>query len=338
MTHTFRTLIQGLVLLAWLIGGAPPSHAAQDDLMAQGPASISDLIVQEQVNGRWRLATELRRGNKYRFRYTVVNRNPLKASDTERALKVGPHKATGKFELYDVTVHLDLLGDNCYGGGLDSRFGFAAPEDRHQRLTRGHQSLHTYFEFTWNCKKANAFALKQVPAVWFIGASVTAELDHPTSPVPLSPNQQSSLKWKIGQFCANHKQCTTRRCDTGAGSKKTHRCIAKDGTGKDGEYCNHRNQCRPGYSCSPQSPTNLNLTCHRPAPVNSKGIGQSCSNHQQCTTGRCDRGAGSKKTNRCIAKDGTGRKSEYCNHTNQCRPGLKCFPKDPSRPKWWVCQ
>lgn len=266
MTHTLRTVIQGLLLLAWFIGGTLQSHAAQGDLMTQGPASISDLIVQEQVNGRWRLATELRRDNRYRFRYTVVNRTRLRASDADKFLKVGPHKATGKFDLYYIRVSLlgtpSPISKNlpCYGGIPT----VAYPEDRDQKLARGNKAVFAYFEFTWRCNTANAFALKTAPTIDGIHASVTAELDHPTSSVPLSPNQQSSLKWNIGQFCANHNQCTTRRCDTGLGSQNTHRCLANDGTGRIGEYCNHHNQCRPGLKCFPQDPTRPTwLACQR---------------------------------------------------------------------------
>lgn len=279
MTHTFRTLIQGLVLLAWLIGGTPLSYADKGDLLTQGPASISDLIVQEQVKGRWQLATELRRGRTYRFRYTVVNRTPpgleegsisiVDGHNTERLSRIGPHKVKGKFDLHKIRVYLRFdfgIGSqsSCYGvSSLESPYAY--PVNRDQRLARGgSNALHAYHEFTWNCKKANAFALKEVPAVKFIFASVTAELDHPDSHVPLSPNQQSSLKWNIGQFCANHNQCTTRRCDTGLGSKNTHRCLANDGTGRVGEYCNHHNQCQPGLKCFPQDPTRPTwLACQR---------------------------------------------------------------------------
>ncbi|MGV7227697.1 MAG: hypothetical protein ACQ9IQ_03460 [Nitrospirales bacterium] len=272
MKHTLRTVTQGLVVLVWLIG-APLSYAG--DLMTKGPASISNLIVQEHFEGRWRLATELRKGRNYRFRYSVVNRTPpgleegsISIVDGHNTERLGTHKVNGKFDLYNIRVGLRFdvgLGSTrtCYGvSSLKSPYAY--PVNRDQRLARGNKALFAYHEFTWRCKKANAFALLEAPPVKWISATVTAELDHPDSPVPLSPNQQSSLKWNIGQFCANHNQCTTRRCDTGLGSRNTHRCLADDGTGRIGEYCNHHNQCQPGLKCFPQDPTRPTwLACQR---------------------------------------------------------------------------
>ncbi len=58
------------------------------------------------------------------------------------------------------------------------------------------------------------------------------------------------------------------------------------------------------------------------AQAGSRSNGKSCSNNNQCRSGRCDMAPGNP--HRCIPNDGTGSKGTYCTHNNQCKPGKSC--------------
>ena len=52
----------------------------------------------------------------------------------------------------------------------------------------------------------------------------------------------------LGEYCASNAGCTSGRCDAVPGNP--HKCIPNDGHGKNGDYCTHNNQCKPGYACA----------------------------------------------------------------------------------------
>lgn len=120
----------------------------------------------------------------------------------------------------------------------------------------------------------------------------------------------------IGAYCEDNNACAEgRRCDRGAGTQGTRRCIPDDGEGQGGDYCSHDNHCAsidcigaPGRGvCS---------------AVDNNGAW--CDENRDCDSGRCDVGWSTTNTRRCIPNDGTGRDDDYCTHNNHCRPPLLC--------------
>ncbi|MBW2290715.1 MAG: hypothetical protein JRG94_00235 [Deltaproteobacteria bacterium] len=71
--------------------------------------------------------------------------------------------------------------------------------------------------------------------------------DNHCASVYCGDNRCSGGSTPLGDVCADHTNCVSRRCD---GTTDPFMCIPNDGTGVNGDYCTHHNQCRPGSSCN----------------------------------------------------------------------------------------
>ena len=134
-----------------------------------------------------------------------------------------------------------------------------------------------------------------------------------------------------GATCTEDKDCDSGYCADGE------KCAPKDGTGSEGDYCHHDNQCYSGSCDCPGDDVRVmgaksfcpdwksfTSTIHgvcRAFALN----GDSCLRDEQCDSGYC---ADGKK---CAPKDGTGQVGDYCHHDNQCASGMCDCPGDDIR-------
>ena len=143
------------------------------------------------------------------------------------------------------------------------------------------------------CGSLNCAGLREAGGAWIPGAC--------------------AAKRTLGASCSAHAQCGSEYCDAGDGTSRTNRCMPNQ-NGRDGDICSHDNQCL-SHTCAGLRASGgawIPGACADKAP-----LGGSCSQHFHCTSGYCDSGNGTSRTDRCMPnRDGRG--GDICSHDNQC--------------------
>ncbi|MGV7227696.1 MAG: hypothetical protein ACQ9IQ_03455 [Nitrospirales bacterium] len=256
-----------ITLFLLVLDGGPSLPAFGADPYVSGPLSISNIrIFKQSGSGGWTLANELRRNDRYRLTFDIVNR-----SSGQISIKpiLGMELAT----LHHIRIRMST--NPCYRAFTDQTFGTPwnptgstwdiTPVNPHAKLLNG-RSTQAHLHFVWNCNDGNAMMMNPglVPRVVAL-----AEFDASLrgggggGDAHLLPNQNVGTRYAIGGNCANNRQCVSRRCDAGDGTTKTNRCIPNDGDGRQGEYCTHHKHCGNGLRCKFSAPQAGERTCLR---------------------------------------------------------------------------
>ena len=246
--------------LVLVLNGGPSSLPAFGaDPYVSGPLAISNIrIFKQSGSGGWTLANELRRNDRYRLTFDIVNRSQHKMSNDT------------PFFYTDVTLHhirLRMDINQCYRAFTDQTFRTRwnptgikwdiTPANPNVRLPLG-RSTQAHLYFRWNCDNENAMMMRSghVPRV-IARAEFGATFGYGglfRSEHHLFPNQKIKASYLIGENCAHNGQCESHRCDAGDGTTKTNRCIPNNGGGRRDEYCTHPKHCGNGLRCTFSSP------------------------------------------------------------------------------------
>jgi hypothetical protein len=117
----------------------------------------------------------------------------------------------------------------------------------------------------------------------------------------------------LGDFCSQNYQCASSYCDTGNNTSRTDRCMPYQ-NGQDGNICSNDSQCI-SLVCAglhQQSGAWIPGSC-----AGKKALGDFCSQNYQCTSGYCDTGNNTSRTDRCMPHSG-GQLGDICSNANQC--------------------
>jgi hypothetical protein len=118
----------------------------------------------------------------------------------------------------------------------------------------------------------------------------------------------------LGFACNNNDYCASGYCDAGNGTSKTGLCMPNR-NGQIGDICSHDNQCALG-NC--QGLAQNAAGAWVPGVCATLGaLGAACSRNDKCSSGYCDAGNGTSKTNRCMPNH-RGQVGDICSNDNQC--------------------
>jgi pimeloyl-ACP methyl ester carboxylesterase len=127
-----------------------------------------------------------------------------------------------------------------------------------------------------------------------------------------------TLRQPMGAGCSANVQCSSAYCDAGDGTSRTGRCMPGNngqiGFGQLGDICSNDNQCRT-LVCEGLHQDDCGWvpgTCADKMP-----LGATCSQNYHCSSGHCDAGDGTSKTDKCMPNK-NGQPGQICSDNNQC--------------------
>ena len=157
--------------------------------------------------------------------------------------------------------------------------------------------------------EASAKKFQDCAVGFFNSGFVSAPMDCEISPL--------GEPWteKLGGNCSAHEQCGSGFCDAGWDTSKTNRCMPNK-NGQTGDICSNDNQCGSPLICS-----NLQKDASGawiPGTCASKlSLGGGCSQNYHCSSGYCDSGNNTSRTDLCMPNR-NGQTGDICSNNNQC--------------------
>ena len=157
--------------------------------------------------------------------------------------------------------------------------------------------------------EASAKKFQDCAVGFFNSGFVSAPMDCEISPL--------GEPWteKLGGNCSAHEQCGSGFCDAGWNTSKTNRCMPNK-NGQTGDICSNDNQCGSPLICS-----NLQKDASGawiPGTCASKlSLGGGCSQNYHCSSGYCDSGNNTSRTDLCMPNR-NGQTGNICSNNNHC--------------------
>lgn len=137
----------------------------------------------------------------------------------------------------------------------------------------------------------------------------------------------------VGTSCGHNTECKSGFCDAGNGTSKTNKCIPGPAKGGTDDYCSNHNQCSTG-KCAGLRPSNSGGWIGGKC-TGKRDLAKSCASHGECKSGFCDAGNGTSKTNKCIPGPAKGTAGDYCSNDNQCSTA-NCKGLRPNGSGGWI--